>query len=289
MDVDRSGFLGEMATQSQARVDAARASVPDEAMLERALASGPAPLLKTSADGFDIIAEVKLRSPAEGALVQDEAGPEVRVIGQARSYSSSGAAAISALTEPRAFSGDLQHVTWASSATATPVMRKDFLVDAYQVLEARAAGASGVLFIARILENETLEALVSTAQSLGMFSLVECFDEQDINRVSALWHALEAGDGPDGEPPTLLGVNCRDLTTLQVDFERLITLGPRLPHGVLTVAESGLATPGDARAVAAAGYKMALVGSALMRAAGPSEMLRSLLAAGREEKGCVSA
>ncbi|MGI9628561.1 MAG: indole-3-glycerol phosphate synthase TrpC [Longimicrobiales bacterium] len=272
------GFLGLMAERSRSRVAAALRAAPYEQVHARALDRGPAEALRLSPDGFDLIAEVKLKSPSEGVLGESTAEGRTRVVNQVTTYSESGAAAISVLTEPTEFAGDLVHGAWATEATSTPVMRKDFLVDRYQVAEARAVGASGVLLIVRILDDETLRSMIALARELGMWVLLECFDEGDIDRAGVL-----------SSPDVLLGVNCRNLDTLEVVFERLISLAPRLPMDAVTVAESGLCGPTAARTVVQAGYRMALVGSALMRAPTPGDLLASMLVAGREEASCVSA
>jgi len=156
-----------------------------------------------------------------------------------------------------------------------PALRKDFLVDPYQVYEARAAGAGGVLVILRMLPPADTRALLECARALGLFVLLEAFDAADI----ALMHELiGAHRGPN---QLLAGLNCRDLTSLAVVPARLIELAPLLPASVPRVAESGVATAAEARAVAAAGYSLALVGSALMRGEDPAGLAAALLAAGR--------
>jgi indole-3-glycerol phosphate synthase len=154
-------------------------------------------------------------------------------------------------------------------------MRKDFLVDPYQVLEARAAGAGGVLVIVRMLSRSDIEALLECARTHGLFVLLEAFDARDIE----VMHALLGAQLP--APLLLAGVNCRDLETLEVVPRRLIELAPLLPQGLPTVAESGVASAADARQVAAAGYALALVGSALMQGSDPQALAAGLLAAGR--------
>lgn len=147
-----------------------------------AQSAGAAPL-RLSPQSFDLIAEVKRRSPAAGNL----AGKALRITEQARSYARGGAAALSVLTEPEAFDGDLSHLQEVAAAVAAPCMRKDFLVSPYQVLEARAAGASGVLLIAAMLNDAQLQDMLRYAHRLGLFALVEIFDAADLERsVSAI-------------------------------------------------------------------------------------------------------
>ncbi len=272
------GFLEEMAQASRARVRAAQA-LRSVAVLEHAAqAAPPAPRLRLDPAGFDLIAELKLRSPAQGAL----RGPDEDVPGRVGAYARAGAAAVSVLTEPQRFDGSLGHLLSAARALApagVPAMRKDFLVDPYQVLEARAAGAGGVLVILRMLPRAATEALIACAGACQLFVLLEAFDAADI----ALMHELVAHFAPDVQ--LLAGLNCRDLGTLKVVPGRLAALAPLLPRAVPRVAESGVATPADARAVAAAGYQLALVGSALMQGEDPGRLAAELLAAGRAAPG----
>jgi indole-3-glycerol phosphate synthase len=271
-----SDFLKRMAEGSRGRTRAAMRLCPAEHMLERAQKSVPPLPLVPNATGFDIIAELKLRSPAGGAL----RGPEEDIGSRVRRYATAGAAAVSVLTEPSEFQGELTHLELTARAlrpVGIPAMRKDFLVDPYQVSEARAAGAGGVLIILRMLAREELQGLMAQAERLGLFVLLEAFDEADIE----LAHELVAGYRDSPNPTLLVGVNCRDLVTLQVVPERLERLGPLLPRGVPRVAESGVTCAADAIRVRSAGYDMALVGSALMRTRDPEELLRQMLCAGR--------
>ena len=269
-----SAFLDEMAAGSRERVREALAR-RSLAGLESAARATPAPPpLRLDPAGFDLIAELKLRSPAAGEL--KPAGEDVAA--RVSAYARAGAAAVSVLTEPSRFDGSLAHLAAAArtlSPLAVPAMRKDFLVDPYQVLEARAAGAGGVLVILRMLAKEDIRALIDCAGGLGLFVLLEAFDARDI----ALMHELV--EAHRGAARLLAGVNCRDLTTLEVVPARLLELAPLLPAKAPRVAESGVATPEDARAVAAAGYSLALVGSALMRGDDPQGLAVSLLRAGR--------
>ncbi|HEU5443427.1 MAG TPA: indole-3-glycerol-phosphate synthase, partial [Steroidobacteraceae bacterium] len=185
--------------------------------------------------------------------------------------------AVSVLTEPTRFDGSLDHLRTAAQALAplgVPAMRKDFLVDSYQVIEARAAGAGGVLAILRMLSEAELEALIRQARALELFVLLEAFDEQDLGRLDGVLGRL----GPEG---LLAGVNSRDLATLQVVPSRLGQLARHLPAGVARVAESGVGSPEDARRVAEAGYDLALVGSALMSGGDPAALASAMLSAAR--------
>ena len=269
-----SGFLDEMARSSALRVLQAKAE-ESHAVLERRARQAPrgAPLQR-SASGFDVIAELKLRSPAAGVL-GDQADDW---LGRVAAYARGGAAAVSVLTEPSRFDGSLEHLRRAAAVLTplgVPAMRKDFLVDPYQVLEARAAGAGGVLVIVRMLPPETISLLLDTAADHGLFVLLETFDEADLRTArSAL--AARRDDGV-----VLLGVNSRDLQTLQVVPERFALLSPLLPDAGCCVAESGVATPEDARSMRRLGYRMALIGSALMAADDPVALLTAILNSAR--------
>ena len=269
-----AAFLEDMAAGSRARVRAAK-QTRSEATLEVEARQTPAPpRLRLDASGFDLIAELKLRSPAAGQL--GAAGENVAA--RVTAYAQAGAAAISVLTEPSHFDGSLDHLASAAQALAplaVPAMRKDFLVDPYQVLEARAAGAGGVLVIVRMLSRSEIDALLDCARSLGLFVLLEAFDARDIELLREL---IEAHAGAN---PLLAGVNCRDLTTLQVVPQRLLELAPLLPARTPRVAESGVGSAADARQIVAAGYQLALVGSALMQADDPRALAAAVLAAGR--------
>lgn len=271
MNAAPGGFLGRMATASRARARAARAEEPEPRMLARALASPAPPPLRLR--GFDLIAELKLRSPAAGALDGDgfDRGRQLEA------YAGAGVACVSVLTEPDEFRGSLAHLAEAAEALrprGLPVMRKDFLTDPYQVLEARAGGAGGVLVIVKMLGDEEIRALLAAARDTGLFALLEAFDAEDLERLAELAAAASA-------PPLLAGVNCRDLRSLRVEFARFERLAHCLPAGIPTVAESGITNPADARRVAELGYRLALVGSALMQAADPARAAAELVAAGR--------
>ncbi len=274
----QNDFLARMTARSRVRADAAKARLPDAELRARARERGPAPALRLAAAGFDLIAEVKRRSPAQGQL----AGEQLDPVAQAAAYADAGAAALSVLTEPEEFRGTLADLDAVAGAVVqVPAMRKDFLVDPYQVWEARAAGAGGVLLVAACLDRALLQRMLDTALELGLFALVEAFDERDLEHCVPVMDAA----GPavqSGAVRMLLGVNCRDLRTLAVDFGRFAELAPRLPANYPKVAESGVVEPGDAAAVAGAGYQLALVGTALMRAAEPGAAAQALLSAGRE-------
>lgn len=274
-------FLADMATSSRDRTEVARARVPASELRARLRDLPPAPRLRLSPQGFDLIAEMKLRSPAVGAL-RDARHEDVtqRVL----AYADGGAAAVSVLTEPSRFDGDLVHLAQAAAALAPhgiPAMRKDFLVDPYQVLEARAAGAGGVLLILRMLPRAALEALLDAALEHGLFVLLEAFDVEDIGLAAQLLGPRRTTTGGTPGESLLLGINCRDLVTLQVVPGRLEEMVGQLPSWVARVAESGVATPADAARLATCGYDLALVGSALMTGGAPRELAGAMLDAAR--------
>ncbi len=268
-------FLAGMAAASRARSAAAQAKLPASELRARIADLPATPRLVAST--FDLIAEVKLRSPAVGLLkaaADDDLGARVA------DYARAGAAAVSILTEPSRFDGSLEDLAAGSRALAplgVPAMRKDFLVDGYQVLEGRVAGAGGVLAILRMLPRADLEALIDTALRLDMFVLLETFDQADIE----LAHALVDARRTQREL-LLVGVNSRDLATLQVVPGRLDALAAALPTQVRRVAEKAawrrrpmprVSPPRDTT--------WRLVGSALMSAADPAALARAMLADGR--------
>ena len=271
-----SDFLAEMTAASVQRAQAIRESVGEEALESRIATAPPAQSLEFTSGMFDVIAEAKLASPSEGQLVTG-ALTASQVSDLATRFADNGAAAISVLTEPSRFAGALEHLEQAAATVALPVMRKDFLVDPIQILEARAAGASGVLLIARILPNELLVEMTDLTLDLGMFALVEVFDRSDLETAVRVF-----------DRDLLVGVNSRDLLTLEVDLSRFESLAPYLPDHLHAVAESGLSTPDDVAAVARLGYRMALVGSSLVTGTDPGQELSRMIAAGREAAEGVS-
>ncbi len=266
-------FLTEMARESAERVAANKVSFTSHA-LDR-------PAFPLRLNGFDLIAEIKDRSPAEGLLANEG---DSRV-DRAMKYASSGAAAISVLTEPKRFDGELAHleeVVNAVSALEIPVMRKDFLVDTTQILEAKAAGASGVLLIAAILDDTQLASMLDCAFDNELFVLLEAFEEDDLERARRISQNPKIR-GQAAKEKFLIGINTRDLRSLEIDKTRLEKFRPLLPQGVSCVAESGLLVAGDAAQVAAWGYQIALVGTALMRAEDSAALIGEMLNAGRDK------
>ncbi len=267
-----SDFLATMAASSARRAQTARVRESAAALLRRAHGVPVAPPLVLSPAGFDLVAEVKRRTPRGRRLACGRG-----VVSQARAYAAAGAAAVSVLTEPTRFGGALRHLVRAAHGLPVPAMRKDFLVDPYQVLEARAAGAGGVLLIARILDDARLADMLGVAKDLGLFVLLEAFDERDLERSAP--HATPRGAATAA--PVLLGLNARDLATLEIDGARHARLAPAFPAAAVRVAESGLDGPADVARAAAAGYALALAGTALMTAGDPAAAVAAMLDAGR--------
>ncbi len=262
-----------MARRSAERV----AAQPDPgAVWEAARRAPPAPPLRSG--GFTLVAEVKRRAPSVGALDADPDPDGVRVVQQALAYARAGARAVSVLTEPDRFDGALTHLAAVAALLrphGVPAMRKDFLVDPVQLAEARAAGAGGALLIVRMLPRDRLEALLDAAATLGLWVLLECFDEQDAAIASSLG---------GGRTDLMVGVNTRDLRTLAVVPGRLARLSSLLPPELPRIAESGLLTPEDIEDAVRHGYTGALVGSALMRAPDPEALCAAFRQAG--ERAC---
>ncbi|QIM20998.1 indole-3-glycerol phosphate synthase TrpC [Phycicoccus sp. HDW14] len=236
--------------------------------LRDAVASAP-PALDAEAvlrrPGLSLIAEVKRASPSKGAL-SDIPDPAAL----ASAYAAGGASAISVLTEARRFGGSLDDLDAVRAAVSVPVLRKDFVVTEYQVWEARAHGADIVLLIVAALDDATLAGLLALVGELGMTALVEVHDEAETQR------ALDAG-------ATVIGVNARNLKTLEVHDDTFSRLRPLLPPGVVTVAESGITGPADAGAYAAQGADVVLVGEALVRTGDPAGAAAAIVAAGAAE------
>lgn len=207
---------------------------------------------------FGVIAELKRRSPAKG-LLKAELDPAT----VAQTYERGGAAAMSVLTDVKFFDGSDADLQTARSACSLPVLRKDFVIDPYQIWEARALGADAILLIVRALEDELFRELHSLALSLNLSALVEVHDESELERASA------AG-------AELIGVNNRDLDTLTTDIATAERLGPLVPQGTTFVAESGVSSRAAAERMQRAGARAILVGEALMLADDPTEMLAEL-------------
>jgi len=272
-------FLAAMTADSVRRVRTARRRQSEASLRRQAQQLAPARALGLEQQGFDLIAEVKFVSPGNGSLSSGASDPE-EALRRAQQYASAGAAVVSVLTQPSAFRGSLEHLKRVASGCPIPVMRKDFLVHSYQAWEARAAGADGVLIVLRILDDARVSELLDACAEAGLFALVEAFDADDLERAKQLLA---------GRPTEqfMVGVNNRDLGDLGIDFGQCLRLSSRLPANRPAVAESGLETPEQARSAAAAGYRLALVGSTLMRCPDPGSTLARMLRAGRGALGAL--
>ena len=238
------------------------ADPPDVETLQTEVDARPAPpdaLAALSAPGPHVIAEVKRRSPSAGAL-DDIADPAHLAV----AYAAAGAAAVSVLTEPDHFGGSLEDLRRVVRAVTIPCLRKDFIVDRRQVLEARAAGAAMVLLIAAVLDDRELRELREAAEALGLAALVEAHTADETRR------AVASG-------ARLVGVNARDLRTFRVDLATCEALRPLVPPGVVAVAESGVRTREDMERLGRAGYGVFLVGTSLVTNRDPGRALRALL------------
>jgi indole-3-glycerol phosphate synthase len=255
--------LDHILAQTQIQVKA-RKAVADVALLERqAAAHRPrgftAGLRSVAVNGPAVIAELKKASPSKG-LIRSDFHPETL----ARTLESAGAAALSVLTNEEFFQGSLDFLQQASNVVKIPCLRKDFIVDPFQVLEARAAGGDAILLIVAAHTDASLRELRSEAQRYGLDVLCEAHDREEVERATAL--------GFD-----LIGVNSRDLRTFTVRPELFLELAPQMPKNVVTVAESGIRDAGDITRLRAAGYQAFLVGESLMRQPDPGVALSLLL------------
>jgi indole-3-glycerol phosphate synthase len=248
------------------RIDLARREAGASAADLRAALADVAPprdpMPHFRAPGSSVIAEVKRRSPSKGDLA---AIPDPADL--AAAYARGGAAAISVLTEERRFGGSLDDLRAVRAAVDVPLLRKDFMVSSYQLLEARAAGADLVLLIVAALDDDDLRRLHDEARELGMTVLVEVHDEEETAR------AVDLG-------AELVGVNARDLRTLDVDPATFGRLAPLVPQDRVLVAESGIAGPGDVARFVGEGAHVVLVGEALVRDGDPETAVRAMTGVG---------
>jgi indole-3-glycerol phosphate synthase len=261
------GTLGTISREAEARANGL-ALQRDE--LERSAAtvpSGPSLLAALAGGDVALITEVKRRSPSKGAIA-----PALDAVAQARAYVAGGAAALSILTEPDHFGGSTADLVDVRAAVAAPALKKDFHVDAIQLVEARALGASAALLIARALSPAKLRELMQVGRMLGLELLVEVRDEAELER------ALEAG-------AVMVGVNNRDLETLVIDPSTAERIIPLIPAGIVAVAESGVQSRADVERYAAAGADAVLVGSSISAAPDPIVATRALSGVSRSPRG----
>jgi indole-3-glycerol phosphate synthase len=268
--------LAEIVAHKAAEVAGRRRAVP-LSEIERLAAAAPAlrslfrSLHRKPGDPIRAIAEVKRASPSRGAIRADADAARI-----ARAYEEAGASAVSVLTESRWFLGTDDDLRAARAAVAVPVLRKDFVVDPYQVVEARAMGADAVLILVALHPTApSLRELLDLAARVGIETLVEAHDEAE------LAVALDAG-------ATIVGINNRDLATFAVDPDRALRLVGTLPSGVVRVAESGISSREAVSALEAAGADAILVGEALMASGDPGAALRRLLGRGDQGRATTS-
>jgi indole-3-glycerol phosphate synthase len=264
-DNPHSVSLNAIVAAARARVTALGVRAAE---LEKRAAAGPAvrPFPGHPDAGVGLVAEVKRRSPSQG-----EIRPDLDPIGHARAYVRGGAVAISVLTEETHFGGSLDDLARVAAAVSVPVLRKDFILDELQIMEARAAGASAILLIARILPAEQLRALARAARTWGLATLVEVHAEAELDA------ALAA-------KPAALGVNARDLSTFTIDMRTAERIIRTVPAGQVVVAESGVERREDVERFAAAGADMVLVGTSVARESDPEEAVRRLVGVKRESR-----
>ncbi len=261
----QSSVLDGILQATRVAVARRRLAVPVDELQARALTRPPPGASEQSLRDaltrprMGVIAEFKRRSPSAG-VIRAGSAPRATV----GAYERGGACAISVLTEESGFGGSLADLAEARAATELPVLRKDFIVDSYQLHEARAAGADAVLLIVAALEQPALAALHDRARELGLEVLVEVHDEAEMARALSV-------------RPALLGINNRDLRDFSVDVGRTLRLLPGVPAGVAVVSESGIRDGPQLRELAAAGVSAVLVGEALMRAPDPEAALRALV------------
>ncbi len=259
-------ILGDICTMRRRRVAAAKIAAPFSE-IDRAARQQPAPrgfraalARETAAGGYGLIAEIKKASPSAG-LIRDDFDP----VTLARAYARAGAACLSVLTELDNFLGDEQHLRAARAAVELPVLRKDFMVDAYQIAESRMMGADCVLLIMAALSDAHAAELESIAFDYGLDVLIEVHDESELERALKLRSPL-------------LGVNNRNLKTLKTDLAVTERLARYVPAGRMLVSESGLSTPGDLARMARAGARCFLIGESLMRQNDVEAATRAILA-----------
>lgn len=211
--------------------------------------------------GLHVIAEVKKASPSKGTIVTDF--PYLQI---AKSYDAAGADAISVLTEPDYFNGRLNYLKEISQAVSAPTLRKDFTIDPYMIYEAKANGASIILLIVAIVDDQQLRAYRELAERLGMQAIVEAYTADEVTR------ALKSG-------AKIIGINNRNLKDFQVDFKNSLKLRAMVPEGIPVIAESGIKTQADVEALADAGFNGILMGETLMRANNKQQLIKEFKAA----------
>ena len=262
-------ILDEIAGKTRLRVEQAKKAVPLEKLREQALAAVTEERGQGSREklpfeqairqpGLSFICEVKKASPSKGVIAGDF--PWLKI---AKEYEAAGAAAISVLTEPEYFLGSDHYLREIAAAVPVPILRKDFVIDPYQIYETKLLGAKAILLICALLPKETLVSFITIAEELGLSSLVEIHNRDEAEQ------AMAAG-------ARIIGINNRDLKTFKVDINTSANLRKCIPAGILTVAESGIKMPEDVRIISDLGFDAVLIGESLMRAADKKQFLMNL-------------
>ena len=253
-------ILERILEHKRREVEERRRAVPIGRIEEAIRSVGPPRDFKRaiSSDGISLIAEIKKASPSAGVLRED-----LDPVGLASAYEAAGAAAISVITDRRFFMGELDYLRRVREAVDLPVLRKDFIIDEYQVIESRAWGADAALLIAAALEKRRLEELIRLVEEIGMTALVEVHDEAELEA------ALESG-------AQVIGINNRDLRTFEVSLEVTARLVPLIPEGKLIVSESGIKTRRDIELLSELEVDAVLIGEALVRSDDPKRAIKAL-------------
>ncbi len=264
-------YLDRILDHKRKEVESLRASRHGRELRARADAAPPARGFRAALErpgGPHLIAELKKASPSKGLIRPDYDPAQF-----ARRYEEAGASCISCLTDERFFHGHIEHLRAARAAVRLPILRKDFILDPLQIVEARAAGADAILLIVAALERHQIEDLQGAAREMGLDALVEIHDDRDLERVFDC-----------GAEVRMIGINNRNLSTFVVDLATTERLAPRLPAGIVIVGESGIERRSDVERLGRAGAHAVLVGETLMRRADPGEAVRELLGRDSREK-----
>ncbi|HAE87989.1 TPA: indole-3-glycerol phosphate synthase TrpC [Candidatus Marinimicrobia bacterium] len=263
-------FLNDILSRKQQDLDRKKTEIPISRLKKTAMVMSETRSLyrhMTKGTAFHFICEIKMASPSRGIIRKD-----FNPVHQARFYEKGGASAVSVLTEEHFFRGHPDHVRQVRQTISLPILYKDFIIDPYQVYEAKAAGADVILLIAALLSNKKIRELSDTAEACGLEILFELHNREDLDKIPAVQHLI-------------LGINNRDLRTFQVDPEISFILKPYLPEKIPVISESGIKNPDLCRRLAVSGFRGALVGESLMRAEDPIPLLNAFLSAVEGTKG----
>lgn len=260
--MDKRTILEEIVESVRTRLEQEKVRVPLAKVRAKAQDSAPPQnfqdALESKGNEVSIIAEAKRASPSAG-LIAESYDP----IALAQAYEAGGASALSVLTEPQYFQGELNHLSRIRKTVSLPILRKDFTIDSYQIYQARAAGADAILLIVRCLKDAELLSFQKLARELGMAALVEAHTPEEVDR------AVACG-------ATIIGVNNRNLANFTTDTKTSINLGSAIPKNCIRVAESGIHSISDIERLKEGGFRCFLIGEALMRASDATEKLREL-------------